>query len=194
MESSNTRDRKVNGCQSKLCVILKQLLFLYKFYDFFCRWHSLMNRHIVQIMQHDNIRNLTSVFFIQWKHLDPRVNAFWYCFKVIKRYTFPCLIKSIPITGNLMMIMMMIMMMMMNYFVVWLTDERALSLISRRDHFHRSSPSRISDTSQAGFGLAQNLSSEFVEWRCAVVITARGLLKYLIVWFMGLSKLSDITF
>ena len=58
-------------------------------------------------------------------------------------------------------------------FVVWLTDERHSfpGLISSRDHCHRSSPSRISDTPRAGFEPAQNLSSGLVEWSCAVVIT-----------------------
>ena len=40
-----------------------------------------------------------------------------------------------------------------------------------RDHCQRSSPSRISDTPRAAFEPAQNLSSGFVEWSCAVVIT-----------------------
>ena len=48
---------------------------------------------------------------------------------------------------------------------------KALSLISSRDHCQRSSPSRIYDTPRAGFEPAQNLSSDFVEWSCAVVIT-----------------------
>ena len=55
-------------------------------------------------------------------------------------------------------------------FVVWLTDERR-TLVSSQDHCQRSSPSRISDTPQAGFEPAQNLSSDFDEWSCAVVIT-----------------------
>ena len=55
-------------------------------------------------------------------------------------------------------------------YVVWLTDERR-SLISSRDHCQRSSPSRISDTPRAGFEPAQNLSSGFDEWSCAIVIT-----------------------
>ena len=55
-------------------------------------------------------------------------------------------------------------------FVVWLTDERR-SLFSSRDHCQRPSPSRISDTPRAGFEPAQNLSSGFDEWSCAVVIT-----------------------
>ena len=56
-------------------------------------------------------------------------------------------------------------------FVVWLTDEKAFSLICSRDHWQRSSPSRISDTEPTGFEPAQNLCSGLVEWGCAVVIT-----------------------
>ena len=63
----------------------------------------------------------------------------------------------------------LMMMMMMNCFVVWLTDKRH-SLISSQDHCQRSSPSRISDTPQAGFEPVQNLNSGFHEWSCAVVI------------------------
>ena len=40
---------------------------------------------------------------------------------------------------------------------------KAFSLISSRDHCHRSSPSRISDTPRAGFEPAQNLISGLVE-------------------------------
>ena len=50
-------------------------------------------------------------------------------------------------------------------------QRKAFSLISSRDHCQRSSSSRISNTPRAGFELAQNLSSDFVEWSCAVVIT-----------------------
>ena len=55
-------------------------------------------------------------------------------------------------------------------FVVWLTDERRLWLISSRDHCQRFSPSQISDTPRAGFESAQNLSSDFDERSGAVVI------------------------
>ena len=55
-------------------------------------------------------------------------------------------------------------------YVVWLTDERR-SLISSRSHCQRFSPSRISDTPRAGYELAQNLSSGFDEWSCAIVTT-----------------------
>ena len=39
-----TRNLKVDGRQSNLYVMLKQQLLFYKFYDFFCTQHSLMNR------------------------------------------------------------------------------------------------------------------------------------------------------
>ena len=51
-------------------------------------------------MQHDNFRNLNRMIFTYWKHLESRVNAFWYCFSIIKRYTFRYLMKSEPIPGN----------------------------------------------------------------------------------------------
>ena len=62
-------------------------------------------------------------------------------------------------------------MMMMNCFCGMVDRRKTLSLIWFRDHCQRSSPSRILDTPQAGFEPAQNLSSGFVEWSCAVVIT-----------------------
>ena len=84
-----TRDLKVDGCQSNLCVMLKQLLFFYKFYDFLCKRHSLVNwpcyNNWFQIMEHSNFRNLIRVIFTQQKHLETRANVFWYCCKVIKR-------------------------------------------------------------------------------------------------------------
>ena len=52
----------------------------------------------------------------------------------------------------------------------WLSDERCLRLISRWKHCQRFSPSQISDTPRAGFEPARNLSSDFVEGSCAVVI------------------------
>ena len=78
---------KVDGCKSNSHVMLNQLLF-YKFYDFFCRLHSLMNRpcynDLFQFMQHGNFRNLNRVIFTRWKHLDFRVNVF----SAVKRHTF----------------------------------------------------------------------------------------------------------
>ena len=55
--------------------------------------------NLFQFMQHDNFRNLNRVTFACWKHLEFRVNAFW-CFPVIKRYTFHYLMKSAPISGH----------------------------------------------------------------------------------------------
>ena len=62
------------------------------------------------------------------------------------------------------------MMKMMNCFCDMVGQRKAFSLISRRDHCQWSSPSRISDTPQAGFEPAQDLSSGLVEWSCTVVI------------------------
>ena len=53
-----------------------------------------------QFMQHANFRNLNRLIFAQWKHLQSRDNAFWYCFPVIKRYTFHYLMKSVPVSVN----------------------------------------------------------------------------------------------
>ena len=60
---------------------------------------------------------------------------------------------------------------LMNCYCGMVDRRKAFSLISSRDHCQRSSPSWISDTPRAGFEPAQNLSSGFVEWSCAVVIT-----------------------
>ena len=60
---------------------------------------------------------------------------------------------------------------LMNCFCDMVDRRNALSLISSRDHCQGSSPSRTSDTSQAGFEPVQNLSSGFVESICTVVIT-----------------------
>ena len=82
-----SRDLKVDGCQSNLYFMLKQLLFFYKFYNFFGRCHSLINQpcynNIFQFIQHES-----------------RVNTFWYCFPVIRRYTFHYLMKWALILGN----------------------------------------------------------------------------------------------
>ena len=61
--------------------------------------------------------------------------------------------------------------MMMNGFCGMVNQRKAFSLISSRDHCQRSSPPWISDTLRAGYEPAQNLSSGFDEWSCAVVIT-----------------------
>ena len=94
---------EVDGCQSNVYVMLKQLCF-YKFYDFFCMQHSLMNQlcynNLFQFRQHNNFQNLNRVIFTHWKHLESRINVFWYCFHVIKRCTFHYLMNSAPIPGN----------------------------------------------------------------------------------------------
>ena len=71
----------------------------------------------------------------------------------------------------------MAMIFMMNCFCGMVDRQKAFSLISSRDHYQRSSPSRISDTLWAGFEPVQNLSSGLVEWSCAVVITTMTDLK-----------------
>ena len=58
---------------------------------------------------------------------------------------------------------MMMKMMVMNCFSGMVDQQKAFSLISNWDHCQRSSPSQISDTPQAGFEPAQNLSSGLVE-------------------------------
>ena len=68
-------------------------------------------------------------------------------------------------------LMMMMMMIMMNCFCGMVDWRKMFSLISSQDHCQRYSPSRISDTTRAGFEPAQNLSSGLAEWSCAVVIT-----------------------
>ena len=56
-------------------------------------------------------------------------------------------------------------------FVVCLSDGRHLALFPVGT-IVRSSPSRISDMSQAWFEPAQNQNSDFVEWSCALVVIA----------------------
>ena len=62
-------------------------------------------------------------------------------------------------------------MMIMNCFCGMALREKELSFIPSRDHCQTSSPSQISDMPRGGFELVQNLSSGFIEWNCAVVIT-----------------------
>ena len=59
----------------------------------------------------------------------------------------------------------------MNSFCSMVDRRKAFSLISSREHCQRSSRSQTSDTPQARFEPAQNLSSGLVEWSCGVVIT-----------------------
>ena len=60
---------------------------------------------------------------------------------------------------------------MINCFCGMVVQRKVFSIISSQDHYQRSSPSQISDTLQAGFEHAQNLSWGLVEPSCAVVIT-----------------------
>ena len=99
-----TRDLKVDGCQSNLYVVVNQLLFLYKFYDFFSMRHSLMNQpgynNLFQFMQHGSFLNLHKVIFTDGKYWKSQVNAFWYWFSVTKWSTFHYFMKSAPTPGN----------------------------------------------------------------------------------------------
>ena len=63
--------------------------------------------------------------------------------------------------------------MMMNCFCSMVHRRKAFSLICSRDYCQISSSSRISDTPRAGFEPAQNLSSGFIEWSCAVGMSER---------------------
>ena len=67
----------------------------------------------------------------------------------------------------------MMKMKMMNYFCGMVARRKKFSLISSRDQRKRSSPMRIFDMPQRRLEPMQNLSSDFVKWRCAVVMTIR---------------------
>ena len=60
---------------------------------------------------------------------------------------------------------------MINFFCGMVVQRKVFSIIFSQDHYQRPSPSRISDTLQAGFEPAQNLSWGLVEPSFAVVIT-----------------------
>ena len=64
-----------------------------------------------------------------------------------------------------------LLMMMMSCFCGMVDRRKEFSHMSSRDHCQRYSPSQIFDKTRSGFEPAQNLSSSFVEWKCAVVIT-----------------------
>ena len=68
---------------------------------------------------------------------------------------------------------MMKMMIMINCFSETFEQQKGFSLISSREHCSRSSISRISDTSRAGFEPAVSLILGLVEWSCAEVILTR---------------------
>ena len=65
------------------------------------------------------------------------------------------------------------MMIMINCFSETFEQQKGFSLISSREHCSRSSISRISDTSRAGFEPAVSLILGLVEWSCAEVILTR---------------------
>ena len=69
-------------------------------------------------------------------------------------------------------------MIMINCFCGMVDQQKALGLISSWDHCQRFSSSKISNTPRAGFEPKQNLSSGFIEWSCAVVITTTPWLHY----------------
>ena len=69
------------------------------------------------------------------------------------------------------MVTMMMIMMMMNCFCGMVDQRKIFSVISSRDQYQRSSLLRISETLQAGFEPARNLSLGLVESSCTVVIT-----------------------
>ena len=107
--------------------------------------------------------------FINKNYFRCSLNLLVYLKRIIK--------SSKPASGHfcmiwsMMMMKMMMMMMMMNCFCGMVDRQKELGLIFSRDHFQRSSGWRISDTPRGGFEPAQNLTSSFAEWTCAIVIT-----------------------
>ena len=104
--------------------------------------------------------------FINKNYFRCNLNLLFYLKRIIK--------SSKPASGHFCMIgsmMMMMMIMMMNCFCGMVDRQKELCLIFSRDHFQRSSGWRISDTPRGGFEPAQNLTSSFAEWTCAIAIT-----------------------
>ena len=64
---------------------------------------------------------------------------------------------------NFLLCLLWVLMMMMNCFCGMVDQRKVFSLISSWNHCQRSSPLRISDTPQAEFEPAQNLSLDLVE-------------------------------
>ena len=83
--------------------LIQSTIVFYKFYNLFCRRHSLMNRpfynNLFKFMQH-NFWTLNRIIFTHWKHLEFRVNVIWYWLSVIKQYSVHCFMKSAHIPGN----------------------------------------------------------------------------------------------
>ena len=95
---------EIRSMTVELVFYVKTNIVFYKLYNFLCRRYSLINRfcynNLFQIMQHDNIQNLSRVIVTQWKCIESQVNTFWFCFEVIKWYTFYSLLKEVPILGS----------------------------------------------------------------------------------------------
>ena len=95
---------EIRSMTVELVFYVKTNIVFYKLYNFLCRRYSLINRffynNLFQIMQHDNIQNLSRVIVTQWKCIESQVNAFWFCFEVIEWYTFYSLLKEVPILGS----------------------------------------------------------------------------------------------
>ena len=107
-----------------------------------------------------------------------------------------CLLFWLAIYLKLVFSLMM-MVKMTNCFCGMVDRRKAFRLDSSRGHCPRSSPSRISDTPQAGFEPAKNLSSGLVKWSCAVVINKLHLLHYLVGsdirgWYPQLKVKKDV--
>ena len=81
--ANHTRNLEVDGCQSNLDVMLKQLLFFTSFVTSFLGgilwWTDRCYNDLFLFMQHDNFRNLNRVIVTHIKHLESRNNVFWYC-------------------------------------------------------------------------------------------------------------------
>ena len=75
---------------------------------------------------------------------------------------------------NFLLCLLRVLMMMMNCFCGMVDQRKVFSLISSWNHCQRSSPLQISDTPQAEFEPAQNLSLDLVEWSCTVVINLQS--------------------
>ena len=76
-----------------------------------------------------------------------------------------------------------LLMIMINCFCGMAEWQKDFGLICKWEHCHRSLPLRILDTLKEGFELVQNLSSAFVEWSCAAVITTAP---QFVLWGLGL--------
>ena len=96
------------------------------------------------------------------------------------------------------MMMMMMMMMKVNCFCGMVVDKRHLALFSFGANFQRFSPSAISETPGAKFEPAQNMSSDFFEESCAVLITTKpwhhiNMNVVIIIIFISSSAMSSFT-